>query len=539
MPEFVQATYNENKKTAIFTASDGSILLRKGGSTAWRFFNPGNIQVSSYIKGQPGWIGSGLVHNPKPHNFSIFSSYENGRNANKALLKERYTDSNIYAVMEKFAPGKDGNRPKEYAGRICKETGITKDTLIKEMDDATLEKILDSIEKAEGYIKGKEIVGNTTNITISDGARSIPNHPVKVTLGTKTYEWTTDFFGKLPSIFHTEEGATIEIKSKNSIGKEEVIYKSTMGNKTKNILLKKNYSQYMASTLLDKPNPPRNKNKPKSINYVVRVDDTSLDSIAVRYDVSTSELAKDNGIKESTKIYPGQVLVIYDKRGSIVDQSEQIPWEMKEQTSTVPLIPSIESMGGKTQGSALSTLPHDQKDAPWMETAISEAIKYKGANESVIEKTINYHIEVNEKGPSVMTGTNNAWCASFVNYCLKTKGYAIWLSPTIARHIEKSPNFFKIPKPVWGCIAFITYPHVTFFYGYDSADKNKFIGLGGNQGDTIRFSSFPLSKATFYLPVSYRGKYEVEISKNIDKYNAKELNKLITSGMHAEDNRVR
>lgn len=34
---------------------------------------------------------------------------------------------------------------------------------------------------------------------------------------------------------------------------------------------------------------------------------------------------------------------------------------------------------------------HEQRDAPWMVTAIAKAEKYKGADESIIEQSENFH----------------------------------------------------------------------------------------------------------------------------------------------------
>lgn len=544
---FVSVVYDNKRLTALYYTSNGKVLLRSGGPRNWRFNNPGNIDAVGSSELQNGRIGKALVKGVgrrDDHLAAIFESYEAGCKAQTSLLRRKYKDNTILEMTKIYAPTTDGNDPTEYANELLKTTGVSSTQKIGDMTDEEIEKIAHSMRVKEGYYSThqpyEEKWIETTNITVSDGAKSIPGHAFEVTLGTETYKWTTDFFGKLPSIFHTERDAKIEIKSKSTSGKEEVVYKSTMGDRTKNILLKKNYSQFMATTLIDKPSPPRHRNTPKSVTYVVSSNDENLDVIAIRYNVSTSELAKDNSITESTKIYPGQTLVIiYDKTGNVVDSAEQLPWEIKGDSAAVPPIPSIKSIGGKTKGSALANLPHDQKNAPWMEIAVSEAIKYKGENESAIEKNINYHKEVNKKSLNSMTGTRNAWCASFVNYCLKAKGYAIWLSYTEAKGVKESPDFFKIQYPVWGCIAYITYPHVTFFYGFDSANKNNFIGLGGNQGDTIKFSNFPLSKATFYLPISYKGKIEVEMSKKIGTYSAKELNELINTGINTQDGRVR
>ena len=331
---FVSVVYDNKRLTALYYTSNGKVLLRSGGPRNWRFNNPGNIDAVGSSELQNGRIGKALVKGVgrrDDHLAAIFESYEAGCKAQTSLLRRKYKDNTILEMTKIYAPTTDGNDPTEYANELLKTTGVSSTQKIGDMTDEEIEKIAHSMRVKEGYYSThqpyEEKWIETTNITVSDGAKSIPGHAFEVTLGTETYKWTTDFFGKLPSIFHTERDAKIEIKSKSTSGKEEVVYKSTMGDRTKNILLKKNYSQFMATTLIDKPSPPRHRNTPKSVTYVVSSNDENLDVIAIRYNVSTSELAKDNSITESTKIYPGQTLVIiYDKTGNVVDSAEQLPW---------------------------------------------------------------------------------------------------------------------------------------------------------------------------------------------------------------------
>lgn len=52
---------------------------------------------------------------------------------------------------------------------------------------------------------------------------------------------------------------------------------------------------------------------------------------------------------------------------------------------------------------------------------------------------------------STMVGVENAWCASFINYCLKMSGYKI-SGIQNAEFFSKSPNFIKIDIPKFGAI---------------------------------------------------------------------------------------
>jgi hypothetical protein len=97
-----------------------------------------------------------------------------------------------------------------------------------------------------------------TNLTVSDGSCPVADVPFKVTLGSTSYEWKTDAYGKLKTIIHTKQGMAIVVKYTNSAGKEDVVYSAVAGDETKNILLTRNFSQFSAKTCRD-PKVPREK----------------------------------------------------------------------------------------------------------------------------------------------------------------------------------------------------------------------------------------------------------------------------------------
>jgi uncharacterized protein (TIGR02594 family) len=208
---------------------------------------------------------------------------------------------------------------------------------------------------------------------------------------------------------------------------------------------------------------------------------------------------------------------------------------------------------------------------PWMKYALAEAKRFKGADERVIEKSINYHKE-NKAGLPNMHEDRYAWCASFANWCIRKAGYPI-VNPrelgledrkTFAdgfRQVHKgkrlvsNPLFVQIPEPVYGAIAVVTLPkgvrperpgkHVGFVYGRSS--KNKICVLGGNQGNTIKFSDYiekeitqtvnKIDKKTkqkksvqkksnhleFYLPTAYYPIY-AKSSKTLSQVNTFNIN---------------
>ncbi len=257
--KFITATNHQNKKTVEYEADDGSILLKIGGDLSWRFNNPGNLIASKDISKQPGRIGIGTVNNPNKHDFAIFASYKDGINAKKLLLKGKYGSSTIDEMIAKYAPKSDGNDPKGYADHIINYSGASRAQKISDMDNATFEKVMQAIQKKEGSGKeGKEEWIKTTKITLSDGTKPVVGYPLKVTLGTCTYEWLTNNYGELPLIAHLNDGMRIEVKSSSPSGKEEVIYAAT-GLESKRIVLKKNQPNILLILYLNSQRNPEKK----------------------------------------------------------------------------------------------------------------------------------------------------------------------------------------------------------------------------------------------------------------------------------------
>lgn len=536
---FVKATYHASTKTVEYEAACGTRLLKTGGTLNWRFNNPGDL-ISA--KNQPGKIGVGVVYNPGKHSFAIFSSVEAGEHAKSSLLKRKYNDYTIPDMMKKYAPGNDSNDPDGYANFIMSESGVTKDEKVGDLDDTKFSKVISAISKKEGGLKpGTEKWVYVTNVTVSDGSRPVADVPFKVTLGSTSYEWKTDAYGKLKTIIHMKQGMAIVIKYANSSGRDDIVYSTVAGEETKNILLTSSFSQFSAKTLADAPKTPREKSTQKSIEYIVMSGD-SLSKIAERYKTSADEIAKNNNIKDSSKIFPGQRLTIYgvntngpsiylvspgdtlaeiaEKNGMDVEEiarGNNIPDPNKiypgqsislnksgrstsTQSETSVASPTasqsvdkltqknsainankktLESVGGKNSGNPIAILPHDQREAPWMAVSIQEAQKWKGADESIITKVSNYHqlIGYGKLLPNLV-GSKHAWCASFVNYCLQEAGYAKSHYPFRATSFIGDSGFFEISKPVYGAIATSGH-HATFVYGVANGG---IIGLGGNQG---------------------------------------------------------
>lgn len=158
--------------------------------------------------------------------------------------------------------------------------------------------------------------------------------------------------------------------------------------------------------------------------------------------------------------------------------------------------------------------------APWMTVAQDQARQHKGALESNIQKKVNYHKEVGT-GQASMVGTEHAWCAAFVNWCLAQAGIDID-NESFADHVAakgrahaffevrkekvkkgekqaslvRNPLFIQIEQPVYGAVAMVTNPgghgkHVGFVYSKPA--DNTVVLLGGNQADTVKFSDYNIA----------------------------------------------
>ncbi len=177
--------------------------------------------------------------------------------------------------------------------------------------------------------------------------------------------------------------------------------------------------------------------------------------------------------------------------------------------------------------------------APWMKIALEEYKKYKGIKETVnplADRVREYH-KIGSSLPKAGPGT--AWCASFVNWVLKQAKVKNWGTASSQGPItDKQKRMKKIDTPVYGAIIMLTnykkgtmqsigQGHVTFLYG-ETEDRQHYIGLGGNQGDSITLGKFKKTGVSYssksfdqrfvalYLPSDY------EI-KESDKLTGKDI----------------
>jgi uncharacterized protein (TIGR02594 family) len=552
--EYLSARYDAETMTCDYAAGDGSHMLRSGGTAAWRFNNPGNLRPGRKGKILYGAIGVGKT---KTNNsFLIFSSYEEGRKQKKALLRRKYNSRTIYTMLagiddgngnmiEGYAPASDSNNPVTYAEALSKHTGLPSDTVLSTMTDAQLETMMDAMEKKEGYHGKKEtrreIVVHTTSITISDGAKPKPGLAAKIKTGDQEHLTQTNKSGRLPTIVHTDIGQPIQIFLQSLEGSWNKVYEDMMTAKSATLALINPLQLFSAPTAQKKVEGPQSRSVRTPLRYIVEPHD-SISKIANKFKISAAEILRDNPeIKDAAKIYPAQLISIYGSSPTPVTAKlaqkplplKQIPNAAKDavakpevarpsQSAIAAIATVARSKDG--QGAPLALLMPDQKQAPWMQVAVQQAKKWAGKTEDVITQTSNFH-SLNGTGfLSSMVGTNNAWCGSFINYCLNnsTPPYTKWKNSFRARAVALDANYVEIKTAVFGAIALVETHHVAFVYAKNGAS---YICLGGNQSDQINFSNF--SKGLrFFVPLAYHSFALNEIARGarLDEHTSEELN---------------
>ena len=496
--KFISAKYNVSIRTVDYAGNDGRHLLRTGGTIAWRFNNPGNIRPAEDGRLIMGAIGIGTTK--KNGSFLIFDSYEAGRAQKRSLLRRIYNGRTIYTMLSGvpdrkgkivmgYAPATDKNDPVAYANFISEKTGFSTDTVLSTLTDEQLDQVMDAMEIKEGFHGMRKSRSerwiDSTGITISDGAIPKPGLPARIKIGDKSYDKKTDAYGQLPRIAHTDAGQKVEIYLPDISGQLEKQFEFVMDHVSRAYVLFHNLLTFEAASATRQPSPARPSPQRAPVRYVVKAGQT-LKDIAELFQCSISSIQELNpAIRDINKIYAGQVLSIYGRAAHNPPSSHP--------TSTRPK-PAPVTRSKEGAGQPLAIVPAEQRQAPWMVIAIEEGKKWAGRKESIITKEQNYHKGIGKAGSLA----NTAWCASFINFCLKSVGVP-YESNQSSQFPCGSKKFIKIDKPVYGALMvlrnyvrrtgkFAGTGHVTFVYG--RGDGESIVGLGGNQGDTIRASRY-------------------------------------------------
>lgn len=161
------------------------------GSKAWRHNNPGNLVYGSHTK-QHGAIGSAsyTTINEKgkeqKHNFAIFPSYEAGRAAMFALLKEpKFAKLNLELLPRKYTGVEDGAPDTKeviaYRDFLRKSTKLDMTRTIQSLSDDEYNTLIKKMENYEGWHpwpEGEDYIPIQKVIGIKISNRRITNYLV-------------------------------------------------------------------------------------------------------------------------------------------------------------------------------------------------------------------------------------------------------------------------------------------------------------------------------------------------------------------------
>ncbi|MBI0329495.1 TIGR02594 family protein [Burkholderia plantarii] len=310
MTKFISATHDKATLTVQYVADNGDILLRSGGTIAWRFNNPGNLRPKSkYVLTSIG------VGNTASGDFFIFPDYDTGRAEKKALLRRKYNDMSISDALQVYAPPSENNT-EAYIQAICTGTGFARTRVLNTMSDADLDSMMNVMEKHEGYnarIKTRhERWIRTASVTLSDGAKPIPNQKVTVQAGAKKTVLTTNAFGQLPLLPMESAGQQIQFLVDHAKDGLKQIGQITTQNASAAYVFFQDLFQTTAPTSAHYVKDAVRREAIPGFRYRIVSGDT-LGKIAQKFKVSVAQLEADNHLK-SSRIFAGDYLMINAKK---------------------------------------------------------------------------------------------------------------------------------------------------------------------------------------------------------------------------------
>ncbi len=125
---------------------DGSAQTRIDGSRSWRNHNPGNIITGTFANTH-GAIGNN-------HGFAVFPREATGHTASMALLKTRsYRNLTVDAAIYQRSPPPENDTPRLQEA-IRKIGGFTGNEILRDLNDAQLQRLLEAIMRMEGWRTG-------------------------------------------------------------------------------------------------------------------------------------------------------------------------------------------------------------------------------------------------------------------------------------------------------------------------------------------------------------------------------------------------
>ena len=140
----------KGKFTVHYFDDKGNMVIRSGGSRAWRCNNPGNLLASAYSRGKSrrsiGKAGDGI------NEYAVYPDYETGHEALVVMLKGGvYSPLTLRAAIKRY----DCTNPK-YIDQIVAMTNFDPQRTIKSLNAKEFEMFWKAIEKMEKWEIGQE-----------------------------------------------------------------------------------------------------------------------------------------------------------------------------------------------------------------------------------------------------------------------------------------------------------------------------------------------------------------------------------------------
>lgn len=172
------------------------------------------------------------------------------------------------------------------------------------------------------------------------------------------------------------------------------------------------------------------------------------------------------------------------------------------------------------------------KRAPWMDVAINIAKEMKGCTEDKDPMYTKAKSYLRYCGNSFepTDGENGPWCAAFMNWTIGQVSYSHAKSAASLAPLDAvaGKKYKQITKPIYGCIVVYKHNkkwkgHTGFLYGMTKSGR--YILIGGNQDNTIRFDDYGEYTSNtktkklygFYIPIDYEVK-DVDYLTDNDTY---------------------
>jgi len=181
--------------------------------------------------------------------------------------------------------------------------------------------------------------------------------------------------------------------------------------------------------------------------------------------------------------------------------------------------------------------------SPWMDLALGEAIRGKGSTEyqlPMLDQSYKY-IRFAKGDKGITTAPNDSkfgsWCAAYICWTLGNSGFTIHKDGRMASQAfryNKKILYKKIKKPIFGAIILYTkvtnpaHGHIGYLFGL--TPSGKYILLGGNQNNRLKFAAYPKRFGSyklngFYVPIDYKITSKDRLRKKDYYPSAKFLNK--------------